>query len=55
MPIEVVGSLEGEKGSDSHRHGAQHRVPNIEVIMGEARAGLSEDGIVRVLGFEFGP
>lgn len=54
MSIEVVGGLEGEKGSDSHHHGAQHRVPNIEVIMGETRAALSQDGIVGVLGCEFG-
>ena len=50
--VEVPGGLEGEKRCDPHHHRAQDFIEDIEVVVGEAAPCLSQDAVVRIVGFE---
>jgi hypothetical protein len=50
MTVDPVAGLEGKKGADAQDHGAEHFVPNVEVVVSIARPVPFEDAVVRVVG-----
>jgi hypothetical protein len=54
VAVEVVGGLEWKEGGDAQHHRTQSFIPQVEVVMGESAALLSEDPMVWILSRESG-
>src|SRR6478736_7340608 len=50
VAVEVICRLEGEEGCDTHHHGAENFIADIEVVVCEAAALAGEDAVVWILG-----
>src|SRR6476659_5151199 len=50
VAVEVICRLEGEEGCDTHHHGAENFISDIEVVVCEAAALAGEDAVVWILG-----
>ena len=50
MPVDVVRGLEREEGADAHHHGAEHFIPDVEVVVRLAGPVPFEDSVVSVRG-----
>jgi hypothetical protein len=51
MAVQVVGDLEGQEGADAHRHGTEHFVADVEVIVRIPAALAANDAVVGVGGW----
>ncbi|HKV38410.1 MAG TPA: Uma2 family endonuclease [Blastocatellia bacterium] len=49
MAVEVIGDLERQERAHPHRHGSEHLVSDVEVIVGVTGTPASDDSIVGVL------
>ena len=54
MPVEPVGSVEGEKSGNAEDDRPEDFIPNVEIIVGEATALVRQDAVVGILGGIFG-
>jgi hypothetical protein len=52
MAVDIIGSLEGKKRTNSQDHGTQGGVTDIEVVMGKTTAGLAKDGVIGIGGWK---
>jgi len=50
MAVEVVCGLEGEERADAHHDGAERLIANVEVVVREAAALVSDDAVIGILG-----
>ena len=50
MAVQIVGGLERQEGADAHHQGAEHLVPDVEVVVRVARPLPRHDSVVWVVG-----
>src|ERR1700739_1469171 len=50
VAVEVICRVEGEEGCDTHHHGAENFIADIEVVVCEAAALAGEDAVVWIFG-----
>src|SRR5271154_3238777 len=50
VSVEVIGDGKGEKGPHAQSYGSEHRVANVEVVMGVAGTLAAQDAVVRIGG-----
>src|SRR5215469_11593679 len=50
VAVEVVGGLEREERADAHNDGAEYFIANVEVVVSEAAALVSDDAVIGVFG-----